>query len=736
MTNPLLPPGYAQARGGGKMPPACNPAFGRQVRIGVSNGCVNLMRVSKAHSYRKSGKLFPAMAAALVVLTMLLTNGRASAQTNVIFRENFEGNFPQDGGWIVGDQNDEGDPAFWDDVNLFSFGSPPPNGSAWAGYCAGVGFGGNVFQPSYQSDMTAFMSKTLDLRGYSSATLTFWHTVPSIEQQVDQCIVFINGQAVHVVSDAFGWTQTTLDLTPYAETQPELAFVFISDFSIEGEGWYLDDITVTAASAQPPRVTRGPYLQSGTVSSIIVRWRTDRAVESKVLFGPGPQQFSSEVVDPAPKTEHAVTLNDLQPDTRYYYAIASGSDFLAGGADYFFLTAPSSPKPTRVWAIGDSGTATDEAKDVYNRYREFTGDRSTDVWLMLGDNAYGVGADDEYQRAVFEMYPELLRQTTVWSTMGNHETYSSDPNGLYAYFNIFNFPTAGQAGGEPSGTENYYSFDYANIHFVVLDSEDSARTPGGPMLTWLEEDLGGNTKDWTIALWHSPPYTKGSHDSDNIFDSAGRMQDMRENIVPVLESHGVDLVLCGHSHNYERSFLMDGHYGFSDTLTPSMIKDSGSGQPGDTGPYLKPDTGPGANQGTVYVVAGSSGWATFQTGFHPIMYTALLRMGSLVLDIDGQRLDAKFLRETGAIDDHFTIIKGAPPEPLGIIAIRFEEGVVTIRWKSQTGHTYRVEKTDNLESPDWQPASEEVIATGASTSWTGAVATATGRCFFRVTEVN
>ena len=111
-------------------------------------------------------------------------------------------------------------------------------------------------------------------------------------------------------------------------------------------------------------------------------------------------------------------------------------------------------------------------------------------------------------------------------------------------------------------------------------------------------------------------------------------------------------------------------------------------------------------------------------------------MGSLVLDINGQRLDAKFLRETGAIDDHFTIIKGAPPERLRIVSIRYDDGVVTIRWKSQAGHTYRLEKSDNLESPDWKPVGADVLATGATTSWTGGVPSPTGRCFFRVIEVN
>lgn len=485
----------------------------------------------------------------------------------------------------------------------------------------------------------------------------------------------------------------------------------------------------------PPRLTRGPYLQSGTTSNLIVRWRTAEPAESRVQFGLADYALNWEVLDSELKTEHVVMLTNLAPNTKYYYAVGTSETNLAGGPDCLFITTPLSGKPTRIWVIGDSGTASAQARAVYDRYREFAGSRYTDLWLMLGDNAYGVGTDAEYQRAVFNMYPGLLRQTVLWSTMGNHETYSTDPDGRFPYLNIFSLPTAGQAGGLPSGTEQYYSFEYGNIHFVCLDSEESPRTPGGSMLTWLEEDLAANTKDWLIAFWHSPPYTKGSHNSDSFADSAGRLVEMRENIVPVLESYGVDLVLCGHSHNYERSYLMDGHYDYSSTLTPWMIKDSGSGQPDDTGPYLKRDTGPNANQGTVYVVAGSSGWATFQTGRHPIMHASLLRMGSLILDIDGHRLDAKFLRETGTIDDHFTILKGAPRAPFRVTALRQVDGQTIVRWKSNSGNTYQVESTANLETPLWIPVSEPLFAYGATTSWTNSAPMDPDRSFYRVVQV-
>jgi 3',5'-cyclic AMP phosphodiesterase CpdA len=67
------------------------------------------------------------------------------------------------------------------------------------------------------------------------------------------------------------------------------------------------------------------------------------------------------------------------------------------------------------------------------------------------------------------------------------------------------------------------------------------------MIDWLKKDLSQNQSKWTVVLFHSPPYTKGSHDSDNLKDSWGKMHYMRENVLPILEKHSVDMVLSGHS---------------------------------------------------------------------------------------------------------------------------------------------------------------------------------------------
>ena len=122
------------------------------------------------------------------------------------------------------------------------------------------------------------------------------------------------------------------------------------------------------------------------------------------------------------------------------------------------------------------------------------------------------------------------------------------------------------------------------------------------MMTWLQNDLAATNKKWIIAFWHHPPYTKGSHNSD----TETELVQMRQNALPMLEAHGVDLVLTGHSHSYERSFLLDGHYGTSSTLTPAMKKDAGSGREDGTGAYEKATPIGGQHEGVVYAVAGSS----------------------------------------------------------------------------------------------------------------------------------
>ncbi len=482
-------------------------------------------------------------------------------------------------------------------------------------------------------------------------------------------------------------------------------------------------------------ITRGPYLQEGDSDSMIVQWRTSSATNSVVNFGTSANNLSSVASDASPTTNHVVELTGLNPATRYFYSVGHSGGTIASGADYYFETSPvrGTAYGTRIWVIGDSGTANSNAADVYNAYRNYTGSTYTNLWLMLGDNAYNDGTDSQYQAAVFDMYPELLRQTPLWSTLGNHDGYTADSETQSGpYYDIFNFPTNAEVGGVASGTEAYYSFDYANIHFVVLDSYETSRSTDGAMMNWLEDDLQNVTADWLIAVWHHPPYTKGSHNSD--IELA--LIQMRQNFLPVLESYGVDLVLNGHSHSYERSKFINGHYGFSGTYSNAFEIDGGSGRIDGSGAYEK--DGNSANSGAVYAVAGASGKTSGGSLNHPAMFISLNQLGSMVLDINNDTLDAKYVNNNGAITDYFTISKSTtaptpPAAPSNLSASATSSQSVALSWTDNANNEVGFDIERSLDNNAWVLAG----SVGMNTSdYTDLGLTSDTQYFFRVRAKN
>jgi len=421
-------------------------------------------------------------------------------------------------------------------------------------------------------------------------------------------------------------------------------------------------LLATAAAQARPVVVRGPYLQGATSSSMVVRWRTDVPTDTRLWTGAGPGALQLAHVDPAPVTEHEVVVGGLAPATQRWYAVGDAGGILAGNdAHHSFRTlpAPGAVAPLRFWVLGDAGLPWVGQSMVRDAYAQFAAARPADLVLLLGDNAYYTGTDAEYQAGLFTPFQQFFRNTCVWSTFGNHDGMSaSAPLQSGPYFDVFTMPRNGEAGGVPSGTEAHYSFDHGHVHFVCLDSEGSSRAATGAMAQWLAADLAATTAPWVVVYFHHPPYTKGTHDSDRRSDSGGRMHDMREVFVPILEAHGVDLVLCGHSHGYERSFLLDGHTGASTTLLPSMVLDRGDGTAALDGTYAKATLPHAAHEGTVYVVAGSAGMVAPAPLDHPAMYRSRATMGSLVVDVDGNRLDASFVDFSGAVLDRFTLEKG------------------------------------------------------------------------------
>ncbi len=586
--------------------------------------------------------------------------------------------------------------------------SPVFDDAGWAGGAFGIGYetappgaSGLLDTPLTGPGIASIFTRAeFDVADASTVTSVFVGA-----DYDDGIVVWLNGVEVYrsleMLSRSTVWNSSAGDHESSNGTEPEYGLlVNISAAAIPAvqtgtnllavgvwnAGAGSSDLVLVPQLVLNREPARRPYLQQGGDSSIIVRWRTGAETVSRVLFGTEQGNLTQEETVPGLRTEHEVTLTGLQPLTRYYYAVATASEIIAGDdASHSFQTAPPPgiPKPTRIWVVGDSGSANDDAVSVRDAYEAATGAQHTDLWLLLGDNAYTNGTEVEYQRALFDMYPDMLADTVVWPTRGNHETFDASSQSI-PHYDIFTLPENAELGGFPSQDEAYYSFDYGNIHFVVLDSHGSARNYTGPMRTWLENDLADTTQDWIVAFWHHPPYSRGSHDSDNPSGADGQLVDMRTNFVPTLEAYGVDLVLNGHSHSYERSYLIDGHHGPSTSWSATMKKDPGGGNELLDGSYVKPlrDAVPynaGDGDGTVYAVTGNAGKITpggsLDLGWvgpdppvqpnHPAMYTSIYSLGSMILEINGNRLDAKMLDELQAERDRFTIIKGAAPiEPV------------------------------------------------------------------------
>ncbi len=402
---------------------------------------------------------------------------------------------------------------------------------------------------------------------------------------------------------------------------------------------------------------REPYLQMMSSDAVTLRWQSEKKYSGVVRYGLKPDQLTNTLKEKETGEEHELRLSGLIPATKYFYSAGDGFKNNFNGKDFWFKTAPltkeNSDESVRFWVTGDQGYPNiiqTQVRDamlnwVQKNSRSIEKNPAIDLWLTTGDNAYRSGSNEQFQAGFFAPYKTILRNTPVWPVYGNHDSRR------WVFFDIFSFPEKAQSGGVASGSEHYYSFDYANIHFVMLDTQESSLDIDGKMLSWLKRDLQQTKQQWLIVSFHHPPYTKGTHDSDNKRDSGGRLIEVREKLLPLLETAGVDLVLSGHSHMYERSELINCHYDESSTFKKSMIKATNN-------KYKKKTNGIMGNSGTIYTVIGSSSKVDVGPLNHPAMPYSLQEAGSMIFDVKQNKLNAFFINKDGKVKDRFEIVKG------------------------------------------------------------------------------
>ncbi|MCC6215658.1 MAG: metallophosphoesterase family protein [Polyangiaceae bacterium] len=377
---------------------------------------------------------------------------------------------------------------------------------------------------------------------------------------------------------------------------------------------------------------RYPYLQAVDGASASILWTTTGGSSPTVRVAPsasGPwQSFAaateafpvSRTADSVDYEQHHAEVTGLGPGTAYCYEVLMDGQPVA--TNLRFETAfRERSRPVRVLAFGDSGSGSDDQKAVRDRFSQ----DGFDLFLGLGDLAYGSGTFVEFETNHFDIYRDFMHRVPHFGVLGNHE-YKTD--GGQPYLDMLHHWAQAW---RPADQERYYSFDYGNVHFVALDSNPELLLPiqlddlgGGSvkddMVDWLRDDLARSTAEWKIAFFHHPPFTSSTR---------GDNAQLIATVLPVLEAAGVDFVLVGHDHHYERTHRMLGH-------CPTM---------------------PGGTRAIPYVIVGTGGAGirdAAQGEPHAAKVIPLIH-GYLRFVVHGCRGTGEFVDRTGAVLDSFQI---------------------------------------------------------------------------------
>jgi len=444
---------------------------------------------------------------------------------------------------------------------------------------------------------------------------------------------------------------------------------------------------VARASGSSASICLQPQVDGERILGIHYRTAlTDGCVSGHVPMSQSEYQYAKHLV--------CAELRDLRPQTSYIYAIEDSSHRLHKGGSFSTFadrahpssSAPGSmskePFKVRLAAIADCGEGGKGARLVRNAlFNHSSHDHedqphmqvSASALLVAGDIAYEHGTLKDYTKKFFGVWAPVLRHVPLITVLGNHDAkpglgHSSCISGAGPYFDLFakggsptlehggdkahdsvpgarpmDIPPAALAAIRRQEGLLYYSVDvHPQVHILAIDSNVGIRQEH--FYYWLLRDLrvAKQRSQWVIAILHHPPYTDGNYHSD----SYTRLGDIRRMLLPWLEWANVDLVVSGHSHGYERSMLVAGHYGSSDTLRDHMIKSKGDQHHNGSSSFYKKEVAFG---GALYIVAGSGSKVDLRHGKHvgqlrhPVHMTGLSTLGGLRIDLSAGTMHIRFL---------------------------------------------------------------------------------------------
>jgi hypothetical protein len=280
-----------------------------------------------------------------------------------------------------------------------------------------------------------------------------------------------------------------------------------------------------SALAADPKVVGGPMAVNVTGRGATIVWIVE-GDQAAVTGADGKETR----VSPSLHVEKT-TLTGLASNTRYDYKVA--------GQSGSFKTPPNGAGSFSFVIYGDNRTRHDVHKKVMETLLK---NASPDFVLQTGDMVEN-GSDDSLWPIFFDIEKDLLRKTAIFPALGNHERNSHD---FYEFF---------------QAAMPYYSFNWGNAHFIVLNSDIENVSPKkserdafwAEQTKWLEEDLAASqSSDFRFVTAHHPPFTAVERRQGNNPHMTA--------LTPMFEKYHVTGAFFGHDHNYQ-SYLLNGiHY--------------------------------------------------------------------------------------------------------------------------------------------------------------------------------
>ena len=304
----------------------------------------------------------------------------------------------------------------------------------------------------------------------------------------------------------------------------------------------------TIAKAEPPppssakqaapaegaaAIEKGPYLQALGATGVTIKIELSRPAPARVeVYAAGQRDPIASRSSEGERAFHTIRVEGLSPATAYEYLVDAGGSRSERG---HFTTAPTDARPFRFIAYGDSRSNA-EAHTAVVRAMETT---PADFLVSTGDMVLNGGDPAEWRR-LFAIEGPMLRDRCAFVAVGNHELYKGDPKGEVAFLRYF----AGEQDGRPL-TRLYSTFRWSNTRFFMLNAMD---TWTGDERAWLRDELDRALHEpglvHRIAVMHHGPFSSGPHGGNKALANG--------EVVAMMRERGVDLLIAGHDHIYER----------------------------------------------------------------------------------------------------------------------------------------------------------------------------------------